>query len=134
MLEKLKAVEKRFEELTASLGDPGVISNRDKYRACMKEHAELEPLVKTFQAWTKAAEELKGSKQILDESKDDEMRELALLEVQELKAEKERLHKELLLLLLPKDPNDDKNIIIEIRLIFFRCTLVLRNRNAGKWK
>ena len=115
MLEKLEAVKQRFEELTQLLSDPGVASDRANYTKCAKEHAELEPIVTSFRSWQKVSQGLEDSKELLRESSDTEMRELAQEEIAQLKQEKERLHEELLLLLLPKDPNDEKNIILELR-------------------
>lgn len=115
MLEKLAEVEARFEELTSLLGDPQVISDRQRFTAISKEHAELEDLVKTYRELRKVESDLKNSRELLAESDDDELLELAKVEVDELSERADTLRQELLILLLPKDPNDDKNIIIEIR-------------------
>ena len=115
MLDRLKEVEKRYEELMALLFNPNVISDRNLYRDYSKEHAELEPIIECYRSWLKVHTDLLESRKILDESSDSELREIAESELDSLKAEDERLHQELLLLLVPKDPNDDKNIIMEIR-------------------
>ena len=115
MIEKLTEVAKRYDELNQLLGDPGVVADQKKYREIAKEHSDLTPIVTAFRKWEKLNSELVGSKEIVREAKDDEMRELAAVEVGELEATIESLHQELLVLLLPKDPNDEKNIIFEIR-------------------
>lgn len=115
MLEKLQAVDERYEELTALIVDPEVISNRDTYRKYTKEHAEIEPIVHAYREWKRVSKDLDDNLAILEESNDNELRELAQGELSGLKERKEELSQEIMLLLLPKDPNDDKNIILEIR-------------------
>lgn len=115
MLDKLQKVEDRFSELTRQLGDPSIVSERDAYTKCAKEHAELEPIVKAFNRWKTVAKELEENKELLRESSDAELREMAQDEIKSLEREDEQLREELQLLLLPKDPNDSKNIILEIR-------------------
>ncbi len=115
MLEKLKQVEDRFLELTQSLGDPTVIADRDRYKKCAKEHAELSPIVECFREWRKVNDELSSSKQLLEETKDAELRQLAAEEVNALRERSEELNGKLLVLLLPKDKNDQRNVIVEIR-------------------
>jgi peptide chain release factor 1 len=115
MLDKLQQVEIRYQELTSLLGDPATISDREIYRKFTKEHAELEPVVQCFRELRTVLEELKGSKTIVEEERDDELRKLALADVESLKGRKDELERKLQLLLLPKDPNDQKNIILEIR-------------------
>ena len=115
MLDKLQEVESRFRELTRLLMDPGVVTDRHAYREYTKEHANLEPVVKCYQEYQRVARELQESKELLEQEKDDELRSMAQAEIQKLSEEKERLHGELMILLLPKDPNDEKSIILEIR-------------------
>lgn len=115
MLEKLHEVDERYRELTALIVDPQVISDRETYRKYTKEHAELGPIVEAYREWKKVSTHLEENLAIINESSEAEMRELAQAELDELKEKKERLSQELMLLLLPKDPNDDKNIILEIR-------------------
>jgi peptide chain release factor 1 len=115
MLEKLHEVDERYRELTALIVDPKVISDRDTYRKYTKEHAELGPIVEAYREWKKVSSQLEENLAIINESSDAELREMAQAELDELKESKERLSQELMLLLLPKDPNDDKNIILEIR-------------------
>lgn len=115
MIDKLEQVVSRFEELNNLLSDPAVMGDRDRYRVLSKEHFDLEPIVKCFKEWQRVDGDLKESKEIIDNSKDPELREFALAELDSLRERGETLYKELMILLLPKDPNDDKNVILEIR-------------------
>lgn len=115
MHEKLAEVETRFEELSSLIVDPAVIANRDVYRSYTKEHSDLEPLVATFREWRKVSKEFDESKTLLEETKDQDLRELAQAEIKELEVRKNELSERLKLLLLPKDPNDEKNIFLEMR-------------------
>ncbi len=115
MIEKLEHVAERYRELNTLLSDPEIVSDQSKYRKFAKEHSDLGPIVKAFDEWKQVSSELEDSKQLLEESDDKEMRELAQQELESLRLRKEELRDELLILLLPKDPNDDKNIILEIR-------------------
>lgn len=111
---KLTEVEKRFEELEHKLSSPDVVSNRDLYSQLMREHKSLSELVATYRSYRKAREELAGSQGLLN-SGDSEMIEIAKEEIRLLQAELEGLERQLTILLLPKDPNDSKNVILEIR-------------------
>lgn len=113
--EKLEHVERRYEELNNLLADPTVMSDRDRYRELTKEHFEVEPVVKCFREWRKADADFRESKDIIDSSKDDELRQLALGEINSQRERLDQLQQELMILLLPKDPNDEKNVILEIR-------------------
>lgn len=115
MLQKLKSVVLRFEEITSKLSDPELSGDRDMFRKLSKERSDLEPIVHAFAQWDKMTSDVQQSKEILEESSDNELRELASMEVSELEDKIEDLRLELLTLLLPKDPNDEKNIIMEIR-------------------
>lgn len=115
MWDKLNEVEQRFEELAAMLSQPEIISNRTLFSKYSKEHKDLTEIVATYRAYKKAKEELEGSKDLLATSKDPEMISMAQDEMRLLQGELEGLEKELQVLLLPKDPNDDKNVILEIR-------------------
>lgn len=115
MLDKLEHVEQRYEELNNLLADPAVMANRDRYRELTKEHFEVEPIVKCFRDWKRADADFRESKEIIETSKDAELRELAQLELEPQRELAEKLHQELMFLLLPKDPNDEKNVILEIR-------------------
>ena len=115
MWQKLDEVENRFEEISYKLTQPEIIGDRDLLQKYTREHKELTEIVATYRAYKKAKDELSGSKQLLSESSDAEMLEMAKEEVRLLEAELEGLEQSLRILLLPKDPNDDKNIILEIR-------------------
>jgi peptide chain release factor 1 len=115
MWDKLKEVENRFEELAAMLSQQEIIMNRELFSRYSKEHKDLSEIVATFRSYNKAKEELAGSKELIQAEKDDELRSLAEEEAKLLELELEGLEKQLQILLLPKDPNDDKNVILEIR-------------------
>lgn len=116
LLEKLKSVEQTFHELTRRLADPDVATDPDEFQRVARMRSSLEETVIVFEAWKVAQQELVGAKQVVKEaSGDPELREMAVAEVHELEAESERLEVQLKILLLPSDPNDDKNIMLEIR-------------------
>jgi peptide chain release factor 1 len=116
LLEKLRSVEQTFNELTRRLADPDTAKNPDEYQKVAKARSGLEEVVNTYETWKIAQEELIGARQILKESQGDaELQEMAALEVQELEEKIEYLENRLKILLLPRDPNDDKNIMLEIR-------------------
>ncbi|BAU67054.1 peptide chain release factor 1 [Stanieria sp. NIES-3757] len=116
LLEKLKSVEQTYQELTRRLGDPDIATNPDELQKIAKVRSSLEDTVHTYEEWKKATAELVGAKEILKEAGgDSEMREMAALEVDELEEKIDQLESRLKLLLLPRDPNDDKNIMLEIR-------------------
>ncbi len=115
MREKLAQIEQRYLELGSMLSDPEVISNRNKLRDLSVEHSELSEIVAAFKLWKKADSEFVGAEELAESAEDPEMRELARIEKEDLKLEREKLREELIILLIPKDPNDDKNTIIEIR-------------------
>ncbi|MBE9054764.1 MULTISPECIES: peptide chain release factor 1 [Sphaerospermopsis] len=116
LLEKLKSVEQTFHELTRRLADPDTAKNPDEYQKIAKSRSSLEEVVNTYETWKTAQEELIGARQILKESNGDpELQEMAAFEVKELEDKIEHLEDRLKILLLPRDPNDDKNIMLEIR-------------------
>src|SRR5262252_3826397 len=114
MFTKLDEVEKKFEGLTQRLADPNITSNPKEYQSVAKEHAGLTPLIETYRTFKKTSKEIEDNKLLLNES-DEEMRAMAKEELARLEPEKVRLEQELKVLLLPKDPNDEKNIFLEIR-------------------
>lgn len=114
MFEQLEDTCNRYEEIALRLSQPDVLSDRDTYARLMKEHKQLTPLVETYHAYQKALAEETEARELLD-SGDAELHALANEELPAARAEKERLEQELQLLLLPRDPNDEKNVIIEIR-------------------
>ena len=112
MLSKLKAIEDRFEALVSQLEDPATYGDAELLRRLTREQKELEPVVEAYRACRRAEERLNSAQALLD---DPELREMAQEEIREAKAEMERLREELKLLLLPKDPNDSRNVVMEIR-------------------
>ncbi len=114
MFDKLEAVEKRYQDLEVSLADPDVIGRRAEFQKLSKERADIVELVETFREYKKIIAELDANKPLLEE-KDPEMKAMAREESARLGVEQVRLEEKLKLLLLPKDPNDDKNIVLEIR-------------------
>lgn len=114
MREKLEALSRRFDEQTARMSDPSIYDDMAGYKKLTKEVAQLEPIVKTWRRLEALLEEHTEANLLLDES-DDEMKELVREELKALNAEKETLESDLQVLLLPRDPDDDKNVILEIR-------------------
>ena len=112
MFEKLEAVEKRYEELTKMISDPEVISNQSEWQKLMKEHASIEDIVLKFREYKKAKQAMDEAKEMME---DKELKELAEADYYEAKENLPHIEDELKALLIPKDPNDDKNIICEIR-------------------
>jgi peptide chain release factor 1 len=110
MFQKLEDVEKRYEELTKKISDPEIISKQNEWREYMKEHAEIEPIVEKFREYKKTKESLEEAKEMLN---DPELKELAEMDMLEAKEKLPKIEEELLL--IPKDKDDDKNIICEIR-------------------
>jgi peptide chain release factor 1 len=115
MFEKLAHLEEKYEELTRLLSDPAVIADHERWRAYVKRHAELEDVVATYREYKQVTAEVEATRELLREEKDPEFRELAETELEELTARAKQLEQRLRVLLLPKDPNDEKNVIIEIR-------------------
>jgi peptide chain release factor 1 len=115
MFAKLSEVESRYERVQQSLLEPGVANNQPKYRQLMKELSDLEKIVVIYRDYKKAKSELEGNKEILATENDEEFRQMAKDEINRLEKELVTLETQLKLALLPKDPNDEKNIILEIR-------------------
>ncbi|MBQ1688019.1 MAG: peptide chain release factor 1 [Lachnospiraceae bacterium] len=115
MFDKLEELGKRLEEILNQLGEPGVANDQNLYRKLMKEQAELSPIVEKYEEYRAAKDGIEDSLAILDEETDEEMRELAKEELNDCKERLGNIENELKILLLPKDPNDDKNVIVEIR-------------------
>jgi len=112
MFEKLEAVEKRYDELTQMISDPKVISNNSEWQKLMKEHASIESIVLKFREYKKVKQEMEEAKELME---DPEMKELAEVEFYGAKESLPKIEDELKILLIPKDPDDDKNIMCEIR-------------------
>ncbi len=116
MFDKLSFISEKYKELTKKVSDPEIIADQSKWQKYAKELGELEPIVKKYEEYQKVKETIKENKELLGESGlDDELKELAKAENAELEPQIEPLESELKLLLLPKDPNDDKNVILEVR-------------------
>jgi peptide chain release factor 1 len=115
MFERLQAVEDRYDHLNEMLSDPDVVSDMKKLRDYSKEQSGLQETVETYRIYKSALAEQENAKEMLDEPLDDEMKELVKMELSELDDKIEELEAQLKLLLVPKDPNDGKNVIMEIR-------------------
>ena len=115
MFERLDDIEKRFADLTGMLSDPVVLSDQNRSREIAKERSRLEPLVLAYGEWRRVDQEMAGARELLENERDAELRAMADDEVKTLKARKEELEERLTVLLLPRDPNDEKNVIVEIR-------------------
>ena len=114
MDDKLQEIETRFERLTADLGNPGVISDRALFQQVAKERSQLEPLIETFREYKRVKKEFEENQALLRDS-DPEMRELAKAELPGLQSQFDALNEKLKIQLLPKDPNDERNVILEVR-------------------
>lgn len=115
MFSKLEEVESRFEQIQQELQEPGIANNQNKYRHLMKESASLQEVVDTFREYKRVLKDIAGNKEILENEKDDELRTLAKEELVSLIPVQESLEQSLQVLLLPKDPADEKDVILEIR-------------------
>jgi peptide chain release factor 1 len=115
MLDKLQHIAGRYEELNRKLADPEVNQNQQLLRDLGKEHAELEPVIGVYNKYTKLLTEIEGHEEILSDPTDPELAQLAQEELSELRAQKDLLADELKFMLLPKDPDDNKNALLEIR-------------------
>ncbi len=115
MFDKLDFILEKYQELSKKVSDPDVIADQSSWQKYMKEMAELEPLVKEYEAYKKAKASLDEAREILDLEDDEELIEMAKEEMKELEAGIEESEERLKVLLLPKDPNDDKNVILEVR-------------------
>ncbi len=115
MFEKLEQIEQNFEELNQQLSSPDVTNDINAYTKLMKQQSALGEIVEKYREVKKMTEDLEGAKQVLEATEDPDMRELAELEIAELEASVASAEEELKVLLIPKDPNDEKNVILEIR-------------------
>jgi peptide chain release factor 1 len=112
--QKLDGIETRFEELTRQMADPDVISQNDSYRKISKQQSELGEVVAKYREWKKVASDLSGARQMLAEP-DPEIKQMANEDITRLEPELQRIEDELKILLLPRDPNDEKNVVLEVR-------------------
>ena len=115
MYDKLDAIVLRYEDINRELASPGVLSDQARFRRLMKEQSDLTPLVETYTRFRSVSDNLEESRMLLEEEDDEEMRELAREEISSSKKELDSLQEQLKILLIPKDPNDEKNVIVEIR-------------------
>jgi len=115
VLDRLKSIEDRYEKLNELLSDPEVVNDPKKLREYSKEQSDLQETVEVYRRYRSASEQLSDAKAMLEEKLDSDMREMVKEEISELQEEIESLTDQLKVLLIPKDPNDDKNVIIEIR-------------------
>ncbi|MHB1043523.1 MAG: peptide chain release factor 1 [Eubacteriales bacterium] len=115
MLEKLDGLEERYEELSGQMADPAVISDINLWQQYVKSHSELSEVVAAYREYKKVIKEIQEARALLEEESDAEMREMAQAELEELSAKSELLEQRLKVMLLPRDPNDEKNVIVEIR-------------------
>src|SRR5712672_1582236 len=115
MLDKLAQIETRYEELTNELSSSELLSNPSAYGKAAKQHRSLGEIVERYRAWKTLNDELAGARELNEQAGDEEMRELARVEIEALQAQLEQAESDLKLLLIPRDPNDEKNVILEIR-------------------
>lgn len=115
MFEKLESIEQKYEELALQLSDPEILADTSRYTKIAKQHRELEEIVTKFRQYKTVKNNLQQAKQLLEETLDPEMQQLAAEEYSSAEREIERVEAELKLLLLPKDPNDEKNVLLEVR-------------------
>ena len=116
MFDKLQAIEERYDKLTTLISDPAVQADQQEYRAHTKALSEIQPIIEHFHLYKEVVDEASQAKELADEAKeDDELRELAQQELIQLEERREKLLQEIKVLLIPKDPNDEKNVVLEIR-------------------
>ena len=115
MFENLEDILIKYEDLNAELASPDVTSDQNRFRKLMKEQSDLTPLVEAYTQYKKANQDIADSLEMLDEENDEEMRDMLKEELSSAKAKVAELEEKIKILLLPKDPNDDKNVIVEIR-------------------
>ncbi|KAJ49151.1 peptide chain release factor 1 [Clostridium tetanomorphum] len=115
MLERLNFIENKYEELSIKISDPTIMANQKEWQKLCKEHADLESVVTKYREYKKVQEDIEADKEMLKEDLEKELKEMVQEELKELSEKEQNLEQELKILLLPKDPNDDKNVFIEIR-------------------
>src|SRR6185369_17830490 len=115
MLQKLAQIEKNYDELTAQISSPDIMSDMKAYAKAMKQHRALGEIVEKYRDVKKMQHELQGAKDLAEIADDDDMRQMAELEIAEIEEKLPKAEEDLKVLLLPKDPNDEKNVILEIR-------------------
>ena len=115
MLDRLAEIEIKYGQLADQINDPDIIADQTQWRKLMKEYSDMTPIVEKYREYRGAKESIEESLMMLEEKLDDDFRELVKEELAENKAKAESLKQEITILLLPKDPNDEKNVIMEIR-------------------
>ncbi|MBP3448577.1 MAG: peptide chain release factor 1 [Clostridia bacterium] len=115
MFEKLGFLEQKYIELNQKAADPSIISDQDQFRSVMKEISELEPIVEKYREYKQAQQEMADAKEMMDTESDHDLREMAEAEYYDKRDQSEQIMEEIKILLLPKDENDEKNVIVEIR-------------------
>ena len=115
MFDKLDFIVEKYQELSLKVSDPDVINDQPVWQKYIKEMGEMEPIVKKYEEYKKAKDGLRDAKDIVENETDEEMRDLAKMEINDLEEQIEKNEEELKVLLLPKDPNDEKNVILEVR-------------------
>lgn len=144
MFDRLEDLLIRYEELMSELSEPDVANNPERFRKLMKEQSDLTPIVEAYKEYKQCKQNIEDSLAMLDEETDEEMKELAKEELNDSKARVEELEQKLKILLLPKDPNDDKNVIVKsvpvpaemrqlcLQLRFTVCMSIMQRADAGK--
>lgn len=115
MLDRLELIKKRYDELTKMISDPDIMQDMDKYKRLLKERSDLEGIALKYEEYKKVVDDINAANELLEETDDIDYKNMLKSEIEQLESDKERLESELKLLLLPKDPNDEKNVIVEIR-------------------
>ena len=115
MFNRIQGIVDRFNDVAIMINDQGVIADQERWIKLMKEHSDLMPLVEKFNEYRAAQETIKESLAMLEEESDEEIREMAKEELNNAKESVAKAEEEMKVLLLPKDPNDDKNVILEVR-------------------
>ena len=115
LLDRLNFIENKYDELSVKISDPSIMANQNEWRKLCKEHADLEIIVTKYREYRNVTEELETNKEMLNSESDKEMKDMIQEEIKDLTVREEELAKEIQILLLPKDPNDDKNVFVEIR-------------------
>jgi len=115
MIEKLQVIEEKYLELEKKISDPEIINNNQEWQKLMKEHSNLQPIVEKFREYKRIIKTIEEAEELLDTNLDEDFEKLVKEELNQAKEQKEIVERELKILLLPKDPNDEKNVIMEIR-------------------
>lgn len=115
MIEKLQVIEEKYLELEKKISDPEIISQPQEWQKLMKEHSNLQPIVEKFREYKRILDTIKEAEELLDTDLDEDFEKLVKEELNRAKEQKEIVETQLKILLLPKDPNDEKNVIMEIR-------------------